>query len=189
MAHRRRGIEGAMFLSVITPTYKEDSMSLGTHEPHLYSLWLLVTEAMGAPVFLHSGRRKCINSYGAMRAVGGFLKLNRLVWIRALTWRCTQKRADAKLVDFTTNLAWRYAVYCCCCTPTIPSPTVGTVYSDRNLTWQEHSGQEEPSSSTIQAQQDCSFRADQRSIIDLSIDRAVLLYLIFIASVIEVMDE
>lgn len=65
-----------MFPSVITPTYMEDSMSLGAHEPRLYSLALLVTGATGAPVFLHSGIKKWINSYGAVRALGGFLEPN-----------------------------------------------------------------------------------------------------------------
>lgn len=58
---------------------KEDSMSLGAHEPRLYSLGLLLTGAMGAPVFLHSGRKKWINSSGAMRATGELLELNGLV--------------------------------------------------------------------------------------------------------------
>lgn len=71
MAHRRRRIEGAVFPSVITPAYKGGGVSLGAHEPRLYSLGLPAAGAMGAPVFLHSGRKKWINSYGAMRALGG----------------------------------------------------------------------------------------------------------------------
>lgn len=47
-------------------------MSVGAHEPWLFSLGLLVTGATGAPVFLRSGsKKKWINSYGAVRALEG----------------------------------------------------------------------------------------------------------------------
>lgn len=93
-------------------------MSLGAHEPHLYSLGLLVTGAMGAPVFLHSGRKKQINSYRAMRARGGRRSRTKQTGVNASPDMADAPRNVHMQNRWISQLIWPdNAVYCCCTPP------------------------------------------------------------------------
>lgn len=57
MAHRRRETRGPCSSQSSLLHYKEDSVSVAVHAPHLRSAKEMSTRAMDAPVFMHSEKQ------------------------------------------------------------------------------------------------------------------------------------